>query len=77
MAPESLKTREYSSKSDVWSFGVLCAEIFNRGEPYSPALTLMEIAFAVHSGDLRPSSARAPPVVKEIIDMCSQYLAKA
>jgi len=34
MAPECLKLRQYSEKSDVWSFGVTCWEIINQEEPY-------------------------------------------
>lgn len=30
MAPESLRDRLYSEKSDVWMFGVVCFEIMNR-----------------------------------------------
>jgi serine/threonine protein kinase len=34
MAPESLKDRIYSEKSDVWAYGVVCWEILNRSDPY-------------------------------------------
>ncbi len=30
MSPESLAKKMYSSKSDVWSFGVLCVEVLTR-----------------------------------------------
>ena len=30
-APEALNTRQYSTASDVWSFAVLCGEIFDNG----------------------------------------------
>ena len=35
-APEALLTNTYTSKCDVWSFGVLCWEVFAYGStPYS------------------------------------------
>ena len=30
-APEVLRTRLHSTMSDVWSFGVLCGEVFDNG----------------------------------------------
>ena len=32
MAPESILERRYTIKSDVWSFGVLCWEVFSSGK---------------------------------------------
>jgi len=34
MAPESLYKKVFSSKSDVWSFGVFCIEVCTRDRPY-------------------------------------------
>eukprot|EP00029_Vermamoeba_vermiformis_P010124 TRINITY_DN526_c0_g1_i3.p1 TRINITY_DN526_c0_g1~~TRINITY_DN526_c0_g1_i3.p1 ORF type:complete len:1056 (-),score=196.35 TRINITY_DN526_c0_g1_i3:69-3236(-) len=35
MAPESLKAKEYSAKSDVWSFGILAFEVIAQQEPHA------------------------------------------
>jgi serine/threonine protein kinase len=45
MAPESILERRYTSMSDVWSFGVLCWEVFSRGK--APFDTLSAEAFIV------------------------------
>ncbi|PRP86710.1 putative LRR receptor-like serine/threonine-protein kinase [Planoprotostelium fungivorum] len=46
MAPEAIKNREYSIKSDVFSFGVVIWEIITVSDPW-PSLSAMEAAFAV------------------------------
>ncbi|PRP87384.1 putative LRR receptor-like serine/threonine-protein kinase [Planoprotostelium fungivorum] len=46
MAPEALKERKYSNKSDVWSFGVVIWEIINVIEPF-PDLSPVEAAVAI------------------------------
>ena len=40
-APEALNYGKYTSLCDVWSFGVLCWEIFSKGgTPYQGKLSL-------------------------------------
>ena len=34
MAPEIIKKREYNSKSDIWSLGVIVYELFLKKHPY-------------------------------------------
>ena len=45
MAPEVLKTRQVTNKSDVWSFGVLMWEIFSLGAVPYPTISQIDIQF--------------------------------
>jgi len=46
MAPESIKDKIYSHKSDVWSYGVVMWEVITRSDPY-PGMDAVPAAMAV------------------------------
>jgi len=46
MAPECLRSRKYSEKSDVWAFGVTLFEVYTRKDPY-PGVSPIEVATGV------------------------------
>ena len=47
MAPESMLERHYSEASDVWSFGVLCWEVFALGLPPYPGISVDFVTSAI------------------------------
>uniref|UniRef100_A0A7E4UW54 Tyrosine-protein kinase n=1 Tax=Panagrellus redivivus TaxID=6233 RepID=A0A7E4UW54_PANRE len=49
LAPEVLRTAMYSTKTDVWAFGIMCWEIFAGQEPY-PGMTVAEVNGQVKQG---------------------------
>lgn len=49
MAPESIIHRKYSTKSDVWSFGICLIEMCLSSEPY-PGEDQMKVAMSVCKG---------------------------
>ena len=52
MAPESIFDREFTSASDVWSFGVVLWEIVTLAEHPSPGLSNEEVLSQVKRGNL-------------------------
>ena len=50
-APEAITKREYSEKTDVWSFGITIIEILTRESPY-PNKTRVEVITSVSKGEL-------------------------
>lgn len=70
MAPEAIKNKVYSPKSDVWSMGVLTWEVATRSNPY-PDMDLITVATSVCYKGLTPSTPpNAPPEIKQILSMC-------
>ncbi|KAJ1348983.1 hypothetical protein KIN20_029872 [Parelaphostrongylus tenuis] len=50
LAPETLKMAIYTQKTDVFSYGIMCWEIYNNGiEPY-PGMTVAEVHQSVKEG---------------------------
>jgi c-src tyrosine kinase len=67
MAIEALRERKYSTKSDVWSYGVVMWELLCRSEPY-PHLSAVHAAIAVIKDGLRlPIPDDAPPLFIKIM----------
>jgi predicted Ser/Thr protein kinase len=53
MAPESLRSAKYSTKSDVWSFGILCWEVLSGEEPHTKSDPLT-VGVAIRDQGLTP-----------------------
>jgi subtilisin-like proprotein convertase family protein len=70
MAPESLRSREYSKKSDTWSFGVVVWEIATRQEPYKDE-DLMDLGLKIRDeGHSLPIPDDTEPIFKHIMENC-------
>jgi serine/threonine protein kinase len=55
MAPESIRDLSYSTKSDVWSFGVIMYEIVSGMEPHSEITDIIDIAMKIKTENLHPT----------------------
>lgn len=70
MAVECITQREYSQKSDVWSFGVVLWELITGQVPYD-LIEPFAVAYGVATGQLRlPVPAGCPPVYRGLIEAC-------
>lgn len=65
----------YTTKTDVWSFGVMLTELCNQELPYSSLyLTPLQVAIGVADRKLKPplENVNIPDAVKRLLDSCLQ-----
>uniref|UniRef100_A0A3P8RPN1 Tyrosine-protein kinase n=1 Tax=Amphiprion percula TaxID=161767 RepID=A0A3P8RPN1_AMPPE len=69
-APEALKKEKFSTKSDVWSYGVLLWEIFSYGRQPYPKMSLKEVKDKVEAGYRMEAPEDCPPGVYPLMRLC-------
>ena len=70
MAPESIRQRIFSVKSDVWAFGILLYEMVTHGAIPYPGVQNQDVAQLVKAGYRMPCPRGCPKALHEIMDNC-------
>lgn len=74
MSPENLSSKEYSEKSDVWSYGALLIELITGREPF-PDEDMLSVAVGVRDSkftaiDYLPKDCLCPSWTMSLIQLC-------
>ncbi|XP_075713920.1 tyrosine-protein kinase CSK [Rhinoderma darwinii] len=69
-APEALREKLFSTKSDVWSFGILLWEIYSFGRVPYPRIALKDVVPRVEKGYKMESPDGCPVIVYELMKQC-------
>ncbi|XP_069505517.1 megakaryocyte-associated tyrosine-protein kinase [Ambystoma mexicanum] len=69
-APEALKHNKFSTKSDVWSYGILLWEVFSYGRAPYPKMSLKEVSEGVEKGYRMAAPEECPPAVYTLMGSC-------
>jgi serine/threonine protein kinase len=70
MAPESLAYRNYSKKSDVWTFGIVVYEIVAQCEPHKDQ-DLLVVGPRIRDEGLTPTiPSNSPQKLRELMQIC-------
>ncbi|XP_007953566.2 macrophage-stimulating protein receptor [Orycteropus afer afer] len=70
MALESLQTYKFTTKSDVWSFGVLLWELLTRGAPPYPHIDPFDLTYFLAQGRRLPQPEYCPDTLYEVMQRC-------
>ncbi|KFM64204.1 Hepatocyte growth factor receptor, partial [Stegodyphus mimosarum] len=70
MAPESLEKGTYTTKTDVWSYGVVLWELMTRGVTPYPDVDNWDILHYLKSGRRMPQPSYCPDLLYEIMLKC-------
>ncbi|XP_038872925.1 tyrosine-protein kinase CSK-like [Salvelinus namaycush] len=69
-SPEALREKKFSTKSDVWSYGILLWEIYSFGRVPYPRIPLKEVVPRVEKGYKMDAPDGCPEVVYEVMKQC-------
>ncbi|KAL7870244.1 hypothetical protein SRHO_G00077410 [Serrasalmus rhombeus] len=69
-SPEALREKRFSTKSDVWSYGVLLWEIYSFGRVPYPRIPLKEVVPRVEKGYKMDAPDGCPAVVYDLMKQC-------
>uniref|UniRef100_A0A3Q2CM04 non-specific protein-tyrosine kinase n=1 Tax=Cyprinodon variegatus TaxID=28743 RepID=A0A3Q2CM04_CYPVA len=69
-APEALREKKFSTKSDVWSYGILLWEIYSFGRVPYPRIPLKDVVPRVEKGYKMDCPDGCPEVVYNIMKQC-------
>lgn len=71
-APEAVKEGKFTSKSDVWSFGILLWEVYSFGRVPYPKIQLADVMSHLDTGYRMPPPDGCPPEVYSIMQQTWQ-----
>lgn len=75
LAPEVINSQIYTTKSDVWSFGILICEVYSRKIPYHNIHQDPTVAAKVSTGELTCEiPMNAPPFIQVIAQNCLLFM---
>ncbi|KAM3842506.1 tyrosine-protein kinase CSK-like [Diretmus argenteus] len=69
-SPEALREKKFSTKSDVWSYGILLWEIYSFGRVPYPRIALKDVVPRVEKGYKMESPDGCPEVVYNLMKEC-------
>uniref|UniRef100_A0A915EGW5 Protein kinase domain-containing protein n=1 Tax=Ditylenchus dipsaci TaxID=166011 RepID=A0A915EGW5_9BILA len=72
MALEALKVAEFSSKTDVWAFGVLLFEVFSGGDTPYPTIQASDMLDHLQNGNRLPQPILCPDEIYKLMKECWQ-----
>jgi len=71
--PEVIERRQYTSKSDVWSFGICVWEIFEFGKLPFATMSNQEALEHILQGNRLPRPTKCPDSVYDLLQCCWRY----
>jgi len=70
MSPEAIRKKKYSEKSDVWSYGTVCYEVYARKEPFEDLDAIQAATSVVMDGLRCKLPNNAPPFMHTLLNSC-------